>query len=101
MQMCIRDSSYTLDGKEVDAKDLKGKDGKLEMKVQYTNKSKETVDVSGESVEMYTPFAMVTAMMLPSDEYTNVMIDHGKIVSDLSLIHIWEQIIVPQGEKYH
>ena len=76
------DISYTLDGKEVDAKDLKGKDGKLEMKVQYTNKSKETVDVSGESVEMYTPFAMVTAMMLPSDEYTNVTIDHGKIVSD-------------------
>lgn len=74
--------AYTLDGKEVAAKDLKGKDGKLEMKVQYTNKSKETVDVSGESVEMYTPFAMVTAMMLPSDEYTNVTIDHGKIVSD-------------------
>ena len=88
--MCIRDRgttdkelpvdveiTYTLDGKEVAAKDLKGKDGKLEMKVQYTNKSKETVDVSGESVEMYTPFAMVTAMMLPSDEYT------------LSLIHIY------------
>lgn len=74
--------TYTLDGKEVAAKDLKGKDGKLEMKVQYTNKSKETVDVSGEPVEMYTPFAMVTAMMLPSDEYTNVTIDHGKIVSD-------------------
>ncbi len=74
--------TYTLDGKEVAAKDLKGKDGKLEMKVQYTNQSKETVDVSGESVEMYTPFAMVTAMMLPNDEYTNVTIDHGKIVSD-------------------
>lgn len=74
--------TYTLDGKKVEAKDLKGKDGELEMKVQYTNQSKETVDVSGESVEMYTPFAMVTAMMLPNDEYTNVMIDHGKIVSD-------------------
>lgn len=74
--------TYTLDGKKVEAKDLKGKDGKLEMKVQYTNQSKETVDVSGESVEMYTPFAMVTAMMLPNDEYTNVTIDHGKIVSD-------------------
>ena len=74
--------TYTLDGKKVEAKDLKGKDGELEMKVQYTNQSKETVDVSGESVEMYTPFAMVTAMMLPNDEYTNVTIDHGKIVSD-------------------
>lgn len=74
--------TYTLDGEKVEAKDLKGKDGKLEMKVQYTNQSKETVDVSGESVEMYTPFAMVTAMMLPNDEYTNVTIDHGKIVSD-------------------
>ena len=74
--------TYTLDGKKVEAKDLKGKDGELEMKVQYTNQSKETVDVSGESVEMYTPIAMVTAMMLPNDEYTNVTIDHGKIVSD-------------------
>lgn len=74
--------TYILDGKKVEAKDLKGKDGKLEMKVQYTNQSKETVDVSGESVEMYTPFAMVTAMMLPNDEYANVTIDHGKIVSD-------------------
>lgn len=74
--------TYTLDGKKVEAKDLKGKDGELEMKVQYTNQSKETVDVSGESVEMYTPFAMVTAMMLPNDEYTNVTIDHGKIISD-------------------
>lgn len=74
--------TYTLNGKKVEAKDLKGKDGELEMKVQYTNQSKETVDVSGESVEMYTPFAMVTAMMLPNDEYTNVTIDHGKIVSD-------------------
>ena len=31
---------------------------------------------------MYTPFTMVTAMMLPGDEYTNVTIDNGRILSD-------------------
>ena len=31
---------------------------------------------------MFTPFTMITAMMLPTDEYTNVTIDNGKIMSD-------------------
>ena len=74
--------TYQLDGKEISPKELKGKNGKLQMKIQYENQSKEMVDVSGEQVEMYTPFTMVTAMMLPGDEYTNVTIDNGRILSD-------------------
>lgn len=74
--------TYQLDGKEISPKELKGKNGKLQMTIQYENQSKEMVDVSGEQVEMYTPFTMVTAMMLPGDEYTNVTIDNGRILSD-------------------
>lgn len=74
--------SYKLDGKEIAPEDLEGKDGKVEIRFDYENKSKETVEVNGEKVEMYTPFTMVTAMMLPTDEYKNVTIDNGKIVSD-------------------
>lgn len=74
--------SYKLDGKEIAPEDLEGKDGKVEIRFDYENKSKETVEVNGENVEMYTPFTMVTAMMLPIDEYKNVTIDNGKIVSD-------------------
>lgn len=74
--------SYKLDGKEIEPEDLQGKDGKVEITFDYENNSKQLADVNGEQEEMYTPFTMVTALMLPTDEYQNVTIDHGKIISD-------------------
>lgn len=74
--------SYKLDGKSISPKDLKGKSGKVEIQFNYDNKSKQTVNVNGEDVEMYTPFTMVSAMMLSSDEYSNVSVENGKLISD-------------------
>lgn len=74
--------SYKLDGKDISAEDLKGKDGKAEIHIQYSNYSNTAVDVAGEKEEMFTPFTMITAMMLPADEYQNVEIDHGRVLSD-------------------
>lgn len=74
--------SYKLDGKSISPKDLKGKSGKVEIQFSYDNKSKQTVNVNGEDVEMYTPFTMVSAMMLSSDEYSNVSVENGKLISD-------------------
>ncbi|MGN1377089.1 MAG: hypothetical protein ACI4V6_01945 [Dorea sp.] len=74
--------SYKLDGNEIAPEDLQGKDGKVEITFDYENNAKQLMDVNGEQEEMYTPFTMVTALMLPTDEYQNVTIDHGKIISD-------------------
>lgn len=74
--------SYKLDGKSISPKELKGKSGKVEIQFSYDNKSKQTVNVNGEDVEMYTPFTMVSAMMLSSDEYSNVSVENGKLISD-------------------
>ena len=74
--------SYKLDGNEIAPGDLQGKDGKVEITFDYENNAKQLVDVNGEQEEMYTPFTMVTALMLPTDEYQNVTLDHGKIISD-------------------
>ena len=74
--------SYKLDGKSISPKDLKGKSGKVEIQFSYDNKSKQTVNVNGEDVEMYTPFTMVSAMMLSADEYSNVSVENGKLISD-------------------
>lgn len=74
--------SYKLDGNEIAPEDLQGKDGKVEITFDYENNAKQLVDVNGEQEEMYTPFTMVTALMLPTDEYQNVTLDHGKIISD-------------------
>ena len=74
--------SYKLDGKNISPEDLKGKDGKVEIHIDYENHARETISVNGTDTDMYTPFTMVTAMMLPADEYQNVEIDNGKIISD-------------------
>ena len=74
--------SYKLDGKSISPEDLKGKSGKVEIQFSYDNKSKQTVNVNGEDVEMYTPFTMVSAMMFSSDEYSNVSVENGKLISD-------------------
>lgn len=74
--------SYKLDGKDITAENLKGKDGKVEIHIDYVNKSKEKVSVNEEETEMYTPFTMVTALMLPTEEYQNVKVDNGKVISD-------------------
>lgn len=74
--------SYKLNGKSIRAEELSGKSGKVEITVEYSNHSRETVKVGKKDVKMYTPFAMVTAMMLSSDEYSNVQVDNGKVISD-------------------
>lgn len=74
--------SYTLDGEEMTAQDMLGKSGKLEMHVVYTNLSKQKKKVNGEDVTVYTPFVMVTGMILPSEKFTHVEIDHGRVIND-------------------
>ena len=74
--------TYYLDGKEMKPAELKGKSGHLTMKLDYKNNVKKTVSVSGSSEEVYSPFVMMTGMILPNETFSNVVIDNGKVVSD-------------------
>lgn len=74
--------TYYLDGKEIQPNKLKGKSGHLKIKVNYENKSKKNVEVNGKIENMYTAFVMMTGMILPNDNFTNVTIDNGKVISD-------------------
>ncbi|RGF25127.1 hypothetical protein [Dorea sp. AM10-31] len=74
--------TYYLDGKEIQPNKLKGKSGHLKIKVNYENKSKKNVEVNGKTEDMYTVFVMMTGMILPNDNFTNVTIDNGKVISD-------------------
>ena len=74
--------TYFLDGKEVKPDELKGKSGHLQIQVQYTNNEKKTVTVDGKEEEVYTPFVMMTGMILPNETFSNVTIDNGKVISD-------------------
>ena len=74
--------TYKLDGKEIAPKDLLGQSGKLEITIQYKNLSKQTVMVNGKEKEIYTPFLMATGMFLPVDNFSNVKVDNGRVVSE-------------------
>lgn len=74
--------TYFLDGKEVKPDELKGKSGHLKIQVQYTNNEKKTVTVDAKEEEVYTPFIMMTGMILPNETFSNVTIDNGKVISD-------------------
>lgn len=74
--------AYYLDGKKMSPEDLAGKSGHLQIKIHYENHVKQTVKVDGKEETLYSPFVMMTGLILPEDIFSNVMIDNGKVISD-------------------
>ncbi|MGO5053403.1 hypothetical protein ACTQ6A_13005 [Lachnospiraceae bacterium LCP25S3_G4] len=66
--------TYKLDGKDISAADLVGKSGHVTIHYDYDNHSKQG--------EVYTPFLMVTGMVLDTDKYSNIDVINGKVSSD-------------------
>ena len=74
--------TYTLDGQEISPEELAGKSGKLTVRYEYTNNSKQTVKIGEKDEEIYTPFLMVSGCMLDSEKFKNVEVRNGKVLSD-------------------
>lgn len=74
--------SYELDGQKISAKDLAGKDGHVKIRLDYENRSKESVDVDGNEYEVNVPFVMVSGMILPNDTFSNVSVTNGKVIGE-------------------
>lgn len=74
--------TYYLDGSEIQPADLAGKSGKVKIRIDYENTEKKVESVNGKKEEIYTPFMMMTAMILPADTFTNVEMVNGKVLSD-------------------
>jgi len=70
--------SYKLDGKDIKLEDLIGKKGKVEITIQYQNKDQHTVNEN----TLYTPFVVVTATMISSEENSNIEVINGKVVDN-------------------
>ena len=74
--------NYELDGKEMAAEDMKGKDGHVKITIEYTNNSSNQVIIGDSEETIYTPFAVVSGMMLDTGKYTNVEVSNGTVISD-------------------
>lgn len=74
--------SYLLDGEEIAPEELAGKSGDLTIRIQYENRTAQTVTVDGRQETMAVPFFMATALVLPSDQCKNITVDHGLVEND-------------------
>ena len=66
--------TYYLDGKEISPDELAGKSGHVKIEYTYVNNAKQG--------DVYTPFAMVTGLVFPSENFSNVTVSKGKVISD-------------------
>lgn len=74
--------TYYLNGKEISPAELAGKSGKVKIRIDYENHSRQTIDVNGKQQTIHTPFLMVTGMILPTDSFSNVEVTNGKVISE-------------------
>lgn len=74
--------TYTLDGKTVSPEELAGKSGHVVIRFDYRNNQYKMVNIDGKSEKIYVPFAMLTGMLLDSDNFTNVDVSNGKLIND-------------------
>lgn len=84
--------SYKLDGKSVTPSEIAGKSGKMEMTIQYENTAVYEDKIEGVTTRMSVPFLMASAVILPVDNFSNVEVSQGKMVSEGS-----KQILVAYG----
>ncbi len=73
--------TYFLDGTELSPEEIAGKSGRVTIRFDYTNHKKTIQLVEGQEHEVYVPFTVMTGMILPED-YSNVEITNGKVISD-------------------
>lgn len=73
--------TYYLDGEEIEPEQLAGRSGKVTIRFDYENHEKTTIEKDGKSIEVYVPFTVMTGMIV-SDDFTNIEVTNGKVVSD-------------------
>ena len=71
---------YYLDGKEKKAKEMAGATGKVKIRFEYSNQTSQKVEVDGTNYTVPVPFTVISAMMLPSDKFSNVKVTNGKVI---------------------
>ncbi len=74
--------TYYLDGAETAPEDLAGKSGHLKMRFDYINHASQEVMLGGKPETIYTPFGMVTGVLLPVDQVSGLQVTNGQVISD-------------------
>jgi len=74
--------TYYLDDTQMTAKELEGKSGQLKIVIEQVNNQFEEVVLSGKTQKLYVPYYSLATMKMTSENFTNVKINQGKVISD-------------------
>ena len=74
--------TYTLDGEEISPEALAGKSGRVTIRFDYVNRLTETVSIDGKREEIPVPFAVLSAVLLDGEVFSNVEVENGRALSD-------------------
>ena len=72
--------TYYLNGVETAPDDLAGQSGRVRIRFDYTNHTRETVTVDGQEYTVCVPFTAITAVILDGDKFSNIEADNGKVM---------------------
>ena len=73
---------YSLNGEDLQAHDIVGKEGKVKITLEYENLDIHTKLVNGKYVKMYTPFVVVAGTAIDNEHNKNIEISNGKIIDN-------------------
>ena len=73
--------TYYLNGEQISPKKLAGKSGRVKIRFDYENTATETVTVKKKAYEVQTPFLVMSALVLPSDTFSNIEVTNGKLMN--------------------
>ena len=74
--------TYRLNGLVVNPSEIVGKSGDVSIRYDFVNNYSFNADVNGSNVEMRMPFTCLTALMLNGENFTDVKVTNGKVISD-------------------
>ena len=74
--------SYFLNGKKISADEIAGKSGRVTIRFDYKNNVYKTMKVNGKNEKIYSPFAVVSALILDNGHFRDVDVSNGKLVND-------------------
>ena len=72
--------SYELDGQPIEPEELAGKSGSLKIRIDYKNKTTQTIKIEGKEEQVSVPFAVISTMLLSEDHASNIKVENGKVM---------------------
>lgn len=73
--------TYYLDGQEIEPDKLAGQSGEIRIRFDYENKETRIVNVNDRDVTVHVPFAVMSVVVMPSDNFSDIEVDGGEVIT--------------------